>query len=638
MSRLSVLEKFPHVLVLCKRLLFALALFEITRLLFFISNYSQFGQIKFTEAVSVFFFGLRFDFAVIFYTNLLFILLHLIPFNGRDKKGFQLMLKVLFVVVISITLFPCCADIEYYKYLNKRSTADVFDLLKMGNDVGSLLPQYVKDFWYVFIIWFGLIFASIKFYPSLRAGKNNLKIINESRFSFFRELIIFVLVVGIFFSVARGFALKPLRIISALEYTKPEFAPLILNSAFTIINTLSVEQIEEKKYFEEKELSKYFNPENTFHGDTTKKHKNVVIIILESFSKEYIGSLNKSRGHTPFLDSLIKQGFFCSNAFANGKRSISAMPAVFSGLPSLMNEPFISSNYSTNKINSLALTLKDAGYESSFFHGGSNGTMGFDVYAASAGFGKYYGRTEYGNEKDFDGNWGIFDEPFLQFAAEKIDEMKQPFLAGIFTLSSHHPYSVPDKYKDLFKGGDHPILKSIEYADYSLKKFFQKASKSSWYNNTLFVLVSDHTAPVKGEFYNNKVGVFAIPVLYFNPGDTLLKGVCKTVTQQADIYPSVIDYLNISGKFACFGNSVFSISSKHFALNFLDDYFLYLSDSTALFFDGDKSLSMYNFNSDSLLQKNILPDFPKQASEYEQRLKAIIQSYNSRMLRNKLYY
>src|SRR5690606_8681897 len=103
-----------------------------------------------------------------------------------------------------------------------------------------------------------------------------------------------------------------------------------------------------------------------------------------------------------------------------------------------------------------------------------------------------YGKKEYKNDADYDGIWGIWHEPFLQFMADKLDEMPQPFFASFFSLSSHHPFKVPAKYKGKFPAGPLPVHEPVGYTDYAMKQCFVKASETEWYRNTLFVRVADH--------------------------------------------------------------------------------------------------------------------------------------------------
>lgn len=338
----------------------------------------------------------------------------------------------------------------------------------------------------------------------------------------------------------------------------------------------------------------------------------------------------------PFLDSLMRQSLNFTNAYANATRSIEAMPAVTASIPHLMKMTFILSDFSANPIHSLPRELGKKGYVSQFFHGGTNGTMAFDKFANAAGFDQYHGRTEYNNEADFDGNWGIYDGPFLQYAARVMNKNTQPFLATIFTLSSHHPYSIPKDKVELFAPGPLDVHRSTRYADYALWQFFKTASKMPWYENTLFVITADHTSESMHPEYQSRTGVFRVPLLFFKPGKTWQAVDTKLPAQHADIMPSVLDYLNYDQDFLAFGVSLFDPRAERKAFQLLDDIYQITEGDYTLHFGGNEVIGLYNYHDDPLLRKNLLREEPELANEMSDRLKAIIQTFNNRMLRNQL--
>lgn len=321
--------------------------------------------------------------------------------------------------------------------------------------------------------------------------------------------------------------------------------------------------------------------------------------------------------------------------YANGKRSIEGIPAILASLPTLMNFDYITSIYSGNKINSISGLLKEKGYSSAFYHGGTNGTMSFDAFVKIAGFEKYYGRTEYNNENDFDGKWGIFDEEFFQFAAENINQTQQPFFATIFSLSSHHPYSIPEKYKNKFCKGNLEIHESIMYADYALKQFFKTASAMPWFKNTLFVFTADHTSETYYPQYQTNAGNYAIPIIFYKPGSNLT-GIQTDIAQQTDIMPTILNYLNFEKNFIAFGTNLLDTTSYHFSISYLNGIYQLIKDNYVLQFDGNKSTALYNLKTDSLLHDNLINSEETIKTELENFTKAIIQQYNSRLINNEL--
>ncbi len=367
-----------------------------------------------------------------------------------------------------------------------------------------------------------------------------------------------------------------------------------------------------------------------------------MIILLESFSREHIGSLNRAyesgryQGFTPFLDSLIPHGLYF-DAYANGKTSIQGIPAALSGIPSLMNESFIQSNYASGKYTSIAGLLKPKGYTTAFFHGGTNGTMGFDAYTKLVGFDHYYGRNEYNNEKDYDGKWGIRDEEFFQYVGKTINGFQQPFAAALFTLSSHHPYYVPPKYINLFRKGKLPIQQSVMYADHALKEFFYSVRHMPWYNNTLFVITSDHTSEGYYPFYKSDVGQYSIPLLFLKPGSNL-KGKQTIVAQQTDIMPTVLNYLGYDKPYLAFGSDLLDTVSSQpfFSIHYITGIYGLMKDGYYLESDGAKTTSLFDLKNDLLQKKNLRGSRPEIQSELESFLKAYLQQYNNRLIENRL--
>ena len=415
---------------------------------------------------------------------------------------------------------------------------------------------------------------------------------------------------------------------------------IVLNTPFSIIRTYNDKIFLKKNYYKEPQLSELFNPIKHFESEEKFTNQNVVIIIVESLAKEYFGSLNKDidngnyQGYTPFLDSLIGKSHTFTNAFANGRKSIDAMPSVVASVPSLV-QPFILSPYATNTINGLGGILKGKGYKTAFFHGAPNGSMGFDSFMKMAGYEEYYGYNEYNNPADFDGNWGIWDEPFLQFTATKLTQFEEPFLTTIFTLSSHHPFKVPKQYKGKFRKGTLAIHAPIQYTDNALRQFFNTASKMPWFENTIFVITADHCNQTDLPEYQTSVGAFSIPIIIYQPNNTESIRMDATITQQIDIMPKILRELNYSGDFVSFGTDTLT-EDRPFAVNYQNQTWNYYEDDFLLQYRDEKIIGLYQYKTDKLLKNNLLNIEKKQATFMLQKLKAYIQQYYNRLITNNM--
>ncbi len=504
-----------RIILLLKQLLLVFALYFLCRVLFCISCISYFPNLSIGEMMKLFFYGIRFDAFSIAVCNILFIVISLMPFVFANNVWLQKINNFLFLLFNSLFLLTNCIDFGYYPFIRKRSTFDTLNQLLGGQiDVATLLPSFVKDYWYVLLLYIVLLYVFIRAHNYLLRSKTPLTG-NYSGVQKLQISVVSLLILGVSFVSFRGLARVPIQFIDAGKYASANYIDIVINTPFSILLTMDKTNLSEIKVVDEQVAFNTVNPIKE-HKDKTFAKKNVVIIILESFSKEYTG-LGKSKSYTPFLDSLMQHSLVFKNAISNAGTSIEGIPAVLSSFPNLMPNPYINSSYSGNQLTSIASLLKDEGYQTSFFHGGTNGTMNFDSYANLSGFVNYYGRTEYNNESDFDNNWGIWDEPFLQYTAKTVNTYSSPFLAAIFTLSSHHPFKVPEKYTNKFPKSSLEIIESIGYTDYALAKFFESAKKMPWYDSTVFVLTPDHTSISNDDFYNNYVVHHQIPIMFFSP-------------------------------------------------------------------------------------------------------------------------
>ncbi|MDR2121841.1 MAG: sulfatase-like hydrolase/transferase [Flavobacteriaceae bacterium] len=609
------------------RLLLLVFCYQICRGIFYLFNKNHFTNVDIIEFLG----GIRFDLAAIFFSNILIVVLSTIPGNFKYKEKYQKVLKVLFFLTNALFIGTNVIDIKYYEFTNKRSTYALITASGMEGDILRLIPVFILNYWYLFL---GYIFAMYGFWKSIpEVSFTNDKekgfkgiFISSLGFSFFAGLVI---IFG-----RGGFQRAPIKTVDAINYVCcPQNTAVVLNTPFTIFRTISKkDNLKRKNYFEQNQVNAVYQPfiELKSEGNFTKK--NIVIIILESFGKENIYQQINGKKLTPFLDSLLAQGRYYTRAFANGLKSIDAVPSVITSIPCLMEVSYISSPYSFNKVDGFNTILKKEGYNTAFFHGAFNGSQNFNEFARIAKFDKYYGKNEYSGKDGYDGVWGIFDEEFLQFMAKELNTFKQPFFSTVFTISSHSPYTIPEKYKDKFPKGNREIHQSVAYSDFALKKFFETAKKQSWYNNSVFIITPDHTSREdKSDYYNTEIGNYSIPVLLFDPSNPKLNGTDDKLLGQIDILPEVLNYLNYKGTFFSFGNS--PESNDRVVANYNEGIYRFLVNRFYVEFDGNKILNVYDQKQDSLLQ-NRLTNYPEE--KLESKIKAYIQQYNNRLIDNKL--
>ena len=393
-----------------------------------------------------------------------------------------------------------------------------------------------------------------------------------------------------------------------------------------MLQSINQNKLKTLDYFKQNEINSLYN--NYIEKTSNKQDKkNIIILIMESYSKEFIGFYNES-GFTPFLDSLMKHSLVFTNAYANGVKSIDALPAIISSIPPLMNDPFITSSYAQNKYNSLPSKTKKENYSTSFFHGGTKGTMGFYSYSKKAGFENYYGKEEFNNDEFSDEVWGIYDKPFFEFFYYQLNKKNEPFFSTFFSLSSHLPFTLPKEYLEKNKIKKNiGIRETILYTDHAMSNFFHLAKKESWFKNTIFIITADHTSPYSyNKKYKNKVGRYAIPLIIFS-GDSSMQGTNNKIVQQIDIMPSILDLTNYNKKYFTFGKSM--INGADWAVCYRSGKYQLITNNGILINSDEK----YQQFSDWQLNNE------KQVNIYDKKiLKAIKQSFNNSMINNKMNY
>ena len=642
-------------------LLLAYVIYMVCRGIFFLENYhlykESWQQLSFGDIIKG---GLLFDTSAILYTNALYALMMLLPLHLKERNSWQSCARGLFILVNSIAVIMNLADAVYFQYTGRRSTTSVFREFSNENNIISIASTELLNHWYLVLAGVLLIFCLFKF--TLKADE--LRFYSHGKMSIGKYYIIQVIALALFTPLCiagmrGGFttAVRPITISNANQYVNhPTEAAIVLNTPFSFIRTIGKDVFSDPKYFSLSELDKIYSPVHNATADTTAtssvaKRKNVVVLIVESFGREYIGEYNKQldggkyKGYAPFIDELLKQSLTFDYTFANGRKSIDGMPSILSSIPHFV-EPFFLTSASLNDVSGLADRLGECGYSSAFFHGAQNGSMGFEAFARTTGYQKYYGRTEYNKDKcfdgdkDFDGTWAIWDEPFLQYYALKMTEMKEPFITSVFTASSHHPYNIPEKYKSRFPDdGKNPIHKCIRYTDMALREFFETAKKQPWYKNTIFVITSDHTNAIDHKEYATDLGVYVAPILFFDPSGEMPRGQRQGIAQQIDIMPTILNYLGYNKPYVAFGIDLLNTpADKTWAVSYNGGIYQYVKGDYFIQFDGTKLKAAYNYKKDWMMTTNLVNDKSKEAvlTAMTKELKAIIQSYMQRMQNNAL--
>ncbi|MFV0484146.1 MAG: LTA synthase family protein [Bacteroidales bacterium] len=636
--------RLPIYAQLILRFLLAMLFYSIFRLLFYLFNISYFEGIGFADLATIFKGGIMFDTTAVLYSNVLVIVLMILPFPFRYNKWYQSTVHWIYLISNIFCFIINAIDIVYYRFTMRRTTATIFNEFKHDNNMFSIIGNGLFDYW-------GVALASILvialFIYLARRIRYSCNYINSALLFYSTQTVMMALVLALFVAGVRGglkHSTRPITLSNASKYvTKPNQRAMVLNTPFALMRTYGKNHLTRVEYFSDKDLPIHFNAVHpAYAGDSTLTPKpNVVTIILESFGRSNFGYLNRDipgyKGFTPFLDSLSQHCYSFKHAFANGRKSIDALPSVIASIPSI-NEPFILSSYSGDAINSVASLLKGEGYYSAFFHGAPNGSMGFDAFMRQAAYDDYFGKNEYNNDDDFDGIWGIWDEPFFQYFAKTMTSFKEPFVTSIFSLSSHHPFKVPKKYEGVFPKGEIPLQECIGYTDNALRNFFNTCKQMPWFKNTLFIITADHMSDcVLNKYRTSDWGAFAIPMMLYMPGREDFRGFDdSTYVQQTDVLPTIMNMVGSKKSYISYGQDMFDKDANRFIFNYKDGVYIIIENGYLLQFDGQRSIGLYNIESDEMMKNNLIATDSKNKERLEIHVKAIIQDYTNRLMDNKL--
>jgi phosphoglycerol transferase MdoB-like AlkP superfamily enzyme len=648
-------KRFEHIKLLSPlgatlyNLLMVYVVYFIARIAYLLENWSYFSpNLSFGHIMEMLAGGLVFDTSAILVTNIPYIVIMLFPLHQKETKIYQQVSKGVFLFINGLALAVNLCDAVYFRFTMRRTTTTIFSEFSNEGNLGGIFLTETLRHWYLVLLFVFIVWLMYRLYRT--AGLHRRELV-WWRYDVATLLSLAAFAPFVVAGIRGGFttAVRPITISNANQYVdRPVEAALVLNTPFSLYRTIGKAVFVVPDYYQdEKEMTSVYVPIHVPNDTIPMTKKNVVVLIVESFGREYIGALNKNlengqyKGYTPNVDSLISKSITFTRSFCNGRKSIDGMPSILSSIPMFV-EPFFLTPSSMNHVSGIASLLAGEGYETAFFHGAQRGSMGFMAFARSTGFQQYYGREDYdedkrfGGDDDFDGMWAIWDEPFLQYYATKMSEMKEPFMTAVFTASSHHPYEIPEKYKDVYPEEGIIMHKCIRYTDMAIGKFFETASKQPWFNNTIFVMTSDHTNMSDHDYYQTDLGGFCSPIIIYEPGNPDCQPEMQDkIAQQIDILPTVMGMLHYPKPYFGFGIDVLNTAAEDtWAVNYLNGIYQYVKHGHVLQFDGQQTKAVYALT-DSLMQHDVKGKVPQQ-QQMERELKAIIQQYMERMTQDRL--
>ena len=582
------------------------------------------------------YYGLRFDNVAIVYSNIIFILMSIIPWKKTTHPLYQKVVFWIYWLCNGFFLSLNFIDFAYYRFNQNRLMNNFLEVIEFESNKIDLLLHFIWVYFHLIILFFAMLYLLALAYKRLKI----YPIIIENYWRYgLSSFVLFFGSIALFVLGARGGDFKkstrPITLIDAMDNVRtPQQADVVLSSAFTLLKTLGQNNFNKSKNrFTNLEIEKELNTIKEYPpSGRFEKKPNIVIFILESMGREYWGALNETydipnyKGYTPFLDSLARQSLIFPNGFATSRKSIHGMPSILAGIPSFETS-YASSLYSRQKVGSVVSVAKELDYQTSFFHGAANGSMGLLGFSNVLGFDNYYGRTEFNNDLEFDGSWGIWDEPFLGYVKSVLDQQRKPFLSSVFTITSHEPYVIPKDYVGKFDKGYLPMHQCVGYTDYALRKFFEASKTSDWFENTIFIFTADHSNQTHFPFYEKTVNRFANPLMIFK-SNSELKGVDMKLASHLDIFPTVADLIDYPKPFKCWGRSLVSNQNHEpFVINYFSggSYFM-MNENLICVHNGNNAIGFYDVK-DKNMENNLIRNKTQEMIDLENKCSMFLEDY-----------
>ncbi len=623
----------------------AISTFFIFRLILFISEIHRlnFSFEILKDTIYAFIIGIRFDIVItgyiVFFPALAMLILSVI---NKKNKYISKAIFYLLLSLFSISFMISAADIPYFNQFFKRFEIGAFEWMDSPLFVIKMIveePRYILiliPFLLLIFLFYKLLKKIFSAYEKAEYSNTNKSIILKSVISLFILLLIFAGIRG------RLQEKSPIRTGTAYFCNNPFLNQLGLNPVFTLLrsyldskdiknkpinligNQIAINNVKKylgiKKELNNSPIAREISP------DTINNNKpNIVIIIMESMSAAKMQRFGNKDNLTPFLDSLSYQSYFFKNIYTAGEHTFNGIFSTLFSYPALYRQHTMKK---IKRYSSMSHTLKQLGYSTTFFITHDGQFDNAEGFLHANDFDNVITQSDY-PMKEVKTTLGVPDDFMFRFSIQKINNLYQigkPFFVGFMTASDHGPYYVPEYF--------HPHSKEIkkqiiEYADWSLHKFITLASKTDWFNNTIFVFVADHGAPIDVK-YPISLNYHHSPLIFYAP-NLLNSKEYNCIGGQIDIYPTLMGMLKKTYINNTLGVDLINEKRPYIMIN--GDNKVAALDNKFLFILKDNNKLLYKYkNSD---KTNYINKYPDKAKDMELYLKSNLQTYQYMLINEK---
>lgn len=605
--------------------LFWILFFFLERLLFLVYFSDRLTNIGFGEIAITFLFALRLDASMIAYLSVIPLIVYLVLlFLPRCKfpENIGKYYVLFFVFIFSIiSIFNLNLYREWGSKINYRALDLAFNSTKEAIASGSSSPILLS-----LSVLFGISFASV----FLAKKTIDFEIKDHLEPLWKKAGTALMMLVLLFLAIRGGWQLSPINQSMAYFSNETVLNHAAVNTEWNLIHDILNNKYGKDnpyKYYPEEEAKKivaelYAKPNGKNVKALNFERPNVVIIIMESFTAELVGSLGGEKGVTPNFDKLSTDGILFENIYAAAGRTDKGVMATLSAFPSQAIRSIMKQNSKQEKLPGIAQEFKLNAYATSFYYGGESEFFNMKSYVLSHGYQTLIDNYSF-DKKDMNSKWGAYDEKVFSKQLADMDQVKQPFFSTILTLTNHEPFDLPVEKR--FKGEqiEDKFRSTSFYADSCLGAYLSSAKKKPWYKNTLFVVVADHSHRLPANLTEFDPKRYRIPLLFF--GDVIkteFKGTrINKFGSQTDLAASLLNQLNMPSNRYSWSKDLFNPETPGFAFFNWDNGFGFATKDQIISFD--------NVGKNIIMRKNIAnPKIDKNLVRYgKAHMQEVFQQY-----------
>lgn len=433
----------------------------------------------------------------------------------------------------------------------------------------------------------------------------------HSKNSIIQVAVGLLLTAALIIPVRGGFQVVPINESAAYFSSNNLLNQAALNVVWNFIHT-SLERYDETqpyRFMDKKEADDLVK--NLYQTGSEKKERtvintskpNIILIIWESFTAKSLLDYGGKK-ITPHFQKYAHEGIYFSNVYASGDRSDKGLVAILSGFPASPLKSIIIVPSKSAKLPCLSNDLGDAGYYNTFFYGGEPEFANMKPFLFNHKFDRIVSKENF-DRKYWNSKWGTHDEYVFERLKEESDKAVQPFFNVMFTLSSHEPFDIPIPPLLPPDSKDNLFLNSLHYTDQCLGHFLDQAKQSSWWKNTLIIIVADHGSPMPGGGYAAKgIEEFKIPVLWLGGALSVKDTVISNTLSQTDIAATLLTQLHLPHIHYPYSRNMLDKDGRPFAFYTFNNGFGYVQDISSILYriGSDTFLASPQADSASLLK------------------------------------